>query len=32
MNLLWDSARKCIDTAVWFNQNHGVSGWRKVAS
>ena len=32
MNLLWDSARKCIDTAVWFNQNHGISGWRKAAS
>lgn len=29
MNLLWDSARKCIDLAEWFRENEGVSGWRK---
>lgn len=29
MNLLWDSARKCIDICQWFSENQGVKGWRK---
>ena len=29
MNLLWDSARKCIDTAQWFRDKENISGWRK---
>jgi hypothetical protein len=29
MNLLWDSARKCIDVAEWFKKNNGITGWRK---
>ena len=29
MNLLWDSARKCIDIAQWFSENEKIEGWRK---
>ncbi len=29
LNLLWDSARKCIDIAEWFKNNEGLTGWRK---
>ena len=29
MNLLWDSARKCIDLCQWFRDNEGLTGWRK---
>lgn len=29
MNLLWDAARKCIDTAEWFRENENITGWRK---
>lgn len=29
MNLLWDSARKCIDTAEWFREKENITGWRK---
>jgi hypothetical protein len=29
MNLLWDSARKCIDMAEWFGDKENISGWRK---
>jgi IS5 family transposase len=29
MNLLWDSARKCIDIAEWFREKENISGWRK---
>lgn len=29
MNLLWDSARKCIDVAEWFRDKENISGWRK---
>ena len=32
MNLLWDSARKCIDLCEWFRENEQVTGWRKTAS
>lgn len=29
LNLLWDSARKCIDIGEWFRDKQGYSGWRK---
>ena len=29
MNLLWDSARKCIDIAQWFAKEQQIKGWRK---
>jgi len=29
MNLLWDAARKCIDTAEWFREKENIAGWRK---
>ena len=29
MNLLWDSARKCIDICEWFKEYQKISGWRK---
>jgi transposase, IS5 family len=32
MNLLWDSARKCIDICEWFRDNENVQGWRKSKS
>lgn len=32
MNLLWDSARKCIDLAEWFRDKTNVAGWRKSSS
>jgi hypothetical protein len=32
MNLLWDSARKCIDISEWFRDNENVTGWRKSKS
>jgi IS5 family transposase len=32
MNLLWDSARKCIDICEWFQNNEAITGWRKSAS
>lgn len=32
MNLLWDSARKCIDLSEWFRNHKQVTGWRKSAS
>jgi hypothetical protein len=32
LNLLWDSARKCIDIAEWFSTEKGVLGWRKSKS
>jgi len=28
-NLLWDSARKCIDTAEWLVREGCITGWRK---
>lgn len=28
-NLLWDSARKCLDMIVYFKKKHGIKGWRK---
>ena len=28
-NLLWDSARKCIDVAEWLTNKGCISGWRK---
>ena len=32
MNLLWDSARKCIDICEWFRDNEHIVGWRKSLS
>lgn len=32
MNLLWDSARKCIDISEWFREHENITGWRKSAS
>ncbi len=32
MNLLWDSARKCIDLSEWFRDNENITGWRKSRS
>ena len=32
MNLLWDSARKCIDISEWFRDNEYITGWRKSES
>ena len=32
MNLLWDSARKCIDICEWYRDNEGEPGWRKSKS
>ena len=29
-NLLWDSARKCLDMATKFQQKHNLAGWRKM--
>ena len=29
MNLLWDSARKCIDIAEWYRDNMDFTDWRK---
>lgn len=29
MNLLWDSARKCIDISQWFSDKGNFTGWRK---
>lgn len=29
MNLLWDSARKCIDLCEWFRDQENLEGWRK---
>lgn len=28
-NLLWDSARKCLDIARWLEKNDCITGWRK---
>lgn len=28
-NLLWDSARKCIEMVTKLQENHNLSGWRK---
>lgn len=30
-NLLWDSARKCIDIAIYLRKKDGLSGWRKAS-
>ncbi len=30
-NLLWDSARKCIDSAIFLRKNAGLIGWRKAS-
>jgi len=30
-NLLWDSARKCIDIAVFLKKEAGLQGWRKAS-
>ena len=30
-NLLWDSARKCIDIAVFLRKEAGLQGWRKAS-
>src|SRR5699024_169003 len=30
-NLLWDSARKCIDIAVFLRKKAGLKGWRKAS-
>jgi hypothetical protein len=32
MNLLWDSARKCIDICEWFYNRGEITGWRKSKS
>ena len=32
MNLLWDSARKCIDICEWFREHENITGWRKSKS
>jgi transposase, IS5 family len=32
MNLLWDSARKCIDICAWFYDEGAIKGWRKSES
>jgi IS5 family transposase len=32
MNLLWDSARKCIDFGEWFREHEKITGWRKSKS
>ena len=32
MNLLWDSARKCIDTSQWLSSQLQIKGWRKANS
>lgn len=29
-NLLWDSARKCIDMITKLQKNHNLPGWRKI--
>jgi len=29
-NLLWDSARKCIDLITQFQEKHHITGWRKI--
>lgn len=29
-NLLWDSARKCIDMITKLQKKHNISGWRKI--
>ena len=29
LNLLWDSARKCIDISEWLAKKEGGAGWRK---
>lgn len=29
-NLLWDSARKCIDMVTKLQERHNLSGWRKI--
>jgi len=29
-NLLWDSARKCLDMVSKIQQKHNISGWRKM--
>ena len=29
INLLWDSARKCLDTMEWIGKDYAVPGWRK---
>ncbi len=31
LNLLWDSARKCIDICQWISKNYAYHGWRKSA-
>lgn len=28
-NLLWDSARKCLDVMVYFQKEYRITGWRK---
>ncbi len=28
-NLLWDSARKCLDVMQYFRKKHKIKGWRK---
>lgn len=30
-NLLWDSARKCIDMVTKLQERHNLSGWRKIS-
>jgi IS5 family transposase len=29
-NLLWDSARKCIDMLTKLQEKHNIPGWRKI--
>lgn len=31
-NLLWDSARKCLDIARWLEKNDCITGWRKAGN
>lgn len=31
-NLLWDSARKCIDMVTKLQENHSLKGWRKISN
>lgn len=30
INLLWDSARKCLDTIEWIMEDYILPGWRKI--
>lgn len=31
-NLLWDSARKCLDTAIFLRKKGNLQGWRKASN